>query len=218
LSEGHSLVQGRSSFSSPGIEQLSEGHSSVQGRSSSPSNHARSPLSVAAVTTRSSVVADGTPTRGHQPAESRIDAAYRPPGTSCCRPRTEDDIRPIVERRRASANAPAIEELLPESEVTKQLWSQWHRREVHDGVLCRLYEDRLRDTVYYQAIIPYTLREATFRSCHAGMTGGHLGVRRTLDQILRHFYWMTWRSDTLRCCRRCVKCNSYHRGQLPRSG
>jgi len=50
------------------------------------------------------------------------------------------------------------------------------------------------------------------------MCGGHLGVRRTLDQIQRRAFWFGWRRDVRRFCQQCPNCNGYFRGQLPRSG
>jgi transposase InsO family protein len=50
------------------------------------------------------------------------------------------------------------------------------------------------------------------------MTGGHLGTKKTLDQVQRQFYWPSWRADTARYCRMCPECNSYHLGKLLRSG
>ena len=129
----------------------------------------------------------------------------------------DDDLRELLVRRQESQKQPAIGELLTTSEYTKKLWSQWYRLHVQNGVLCRLFEDRRTHTTVYQALIPYRLREAAIRNCHVGMAGGHLGVKKTLDQIQRRFYWSTWRSDTFRHCRRCPECCAYHRGQLPRS-
>jgi len=50
------------------------------------------------------------------------------------------------------------------------------------------------------------------------MTGGHFGIRRTLDQVKRRFNWLTWKEDTIRFCKRCEPCNEYHRGKLRRTG
>jgi len=129
----------------------------------------------------------------------------------------DDDLRYLLTRRRAAHEQPAIDDFLTESESTKRLWSQWYRLRIENGVLCRVFEDRQRNTTVYQAIVPYALRDAAVRSCHVGMAGGHLGAKKTLDQVQRRFYWTTWRSDTIRHCRRCPECSAYHRGQLPRS-
>jgi len=129
----------------------------------------------------------------------------------------DDDLRFIIHKLKDSLQQPPVAEVLTQSEVTKRIWSQWHALGLRDGVLHRSFYDRQRNSTYYQAIVPYALREAAVRSCHVGMAGGHLGVKKTLDQVQRRFYWTTWKSDTLRHCRRCPECCSYHRGQLPRT-
>jgi len=129
----------------------------------------------------------------------------------------DDDLRDLLNRRQQTDEQPNIEELLTASEYTKKLWSQWYRLRLRNGVLYRLFEERRSHTTIYQALIPHTLRETAIRSCHVGMAGGHLGAKKTLDQVQRRFYWSTWRSDTVRYGRRCPKCCAYHRGQLPRS-
>ena len=50
------------------------------------------------------------------------------------------------------------------------------------------------------------------------MTGGHFGIRRTIDQVKRRFYWLTRKEDTIRFCKRCEPCNEYHREKLRRTG
>jgi len=129
----------------------------------------------------------------------------------------DEDLRTIYNCKKNDQTQPAIEVMLTESETAKRLWSQWHRLELQNDVLCRKFEDQWSNTTVYQAIIPFVLRDKAIHECHAGMTGGHLGVKKTLNQVQRRFYWTTWRSDAMRYCRRCPECNAYHRGQLPRS-
>ena len=118
---------------------------------------------------------------------------------------------------RNSTAQPDISALLTESESTKRLWNQWHKLELRDGTLYRRYDNQPPRTTFFQILVPRALRDAAIHSCHAGMTGGHTGIKKTLDQVRRRFYWIQWRSDTERYCRRCPECCAYHRGQLPRT-
>ena len=47
---------------------------------------------------------------------------------------------------------------------------------------------------------------------HTGFTSGHLGVRKTQDQVQRRAYWRGWREYVRRYCERCPECARYHRG------
>ena len=49
------------------------------------------------------------------------------------------------------------------------------------------------------------------------MTGGHLGLKKTLDQLQRRAYWVNWKQSTAIYCRQCPECSTYFRGRLPHS-
>jgi len=56
------------------------------------------------------------------------------------------------------------------------------------------------------------------RQAHpCGMTGDHLNIKRTLDQVRQRAYGRGGRRDVRQFCRQCNECNSYFRGTLPRS-
>jgi hypothetical protein len=70
-------------------------------------------------------------------------------------------------------------------------------------------------TKFTQVVLPPELRDRMLHEAHTGMTGGHLGLKKTLDQIQRRAYWIDWRQRTALYCRRCPECATYHRGRLP---
>jgi len=125
-------------------------------------------------------------------------------------------IGPILHWRMQNEQAPSIEALLSESAAVKKLWSQWHRLSLINGVFYRT-DKRLGDVQVSQLLIPTACKQDFLQRVHAGMCGGHLGSRRTVDQVQRQAYWIGWRADVQRFSRQCVKCNEYFRGQLPRS-
>ena len=95
----------------------------------------------------------------------------------------DDDLRPLLYFMQQSSEPPDISELLAESECTKRLWSQWYQLLLHEGILYRRFENRHDGSSTYQVVVPYVLRDAAVRFCHTGMTGGHLGPKKTLDQV-----------------------------------
>jgi predicted aspartyl protease len=129
----------------------------------------------------------------------------------------DSDIGPVLRLRLQRAEAPSINELLPESEATKIIWSQWQQLELHDGKLYRrrICKEGRSDTL--QLLVPASIKDDYMRQAHSGMCGGHLGLRRTMDQIQRRAFWVGWRRDVKRFCRNCPSCNGYFRGKLPRS-
>ena len=129
----------------------------------------------------------------------------------------DPEIGPIVRLRLEREERPAITELQSASETTKILWSQWHRLVVKDGVVYKLWFSQGGEPTRLQLLAPRILREDIIKKSHGGMSGGHMGIAKTCDQVQRRAFWLGWRGDVTRFCRRCVECCTYHRGQLPRN-
>ena len=64
---------------------------------------------------------------------------------------------------------------------------------VKDGILMREWRPPLRPadedwTVVHQVVVPPCYRKEILRIAHELPVGGHLGIRKTKDRIMRHFY------------------------------
>jgi hypothetical protein len=125
------------------------------------------------------------------------------------------DLGPIIRLMKESTVKPNISAVSTESEYTKQLWYQWYRLELHNGVLCHQYSRPWHRDLHYQIIIPDILRDTAAYSCHANTVGSHTSVKRTMDRVQNVYYWPTWKSDTARHCRRCPECCQSHRCLRP---
>jgi len=131
---------------------------------------------------------------------------------------SDPELRKLVRLRLQSAEQPALALLLTQSEGAKRLYNQWERLEIREGLVRRRAEAKPGEQPYSQLLVPRRSVQDVLRSCHEGTTGGHFGIRRTLDQVKRRFYWHTWKEDTTRFCKRCEPCNEYHRGKLRQTG
>ena len=134
------------------------------------------------------------------------------------RQQADPELGPLIKLRLRSEEKPSVAELLTESEGTKRLLNQWDRLEVHEGLVYRRTEGKPGERDYLQLLVPRRSVQEVLQSSHEGQTGGHFGIRRTCDQVKRRFYWINWKDDTARFCRRCPNCNEYHRGKLGRQG
>jgi len=112
---------------------------------------------------------------------------------------------------------PEISHMLAESADTKRLFGLWNQLEMHNGALYRRWNGREKEPELLQVVVPASLRNDFLDRAHAGMCGGHLGVKRTMDQVRRRAFWIGWRRDVEKFCRRCTNCCTYFRGKLPRS-
>ena len=63
------------------------------------------------------------------------------------------------------------------------LHRHWFQLELVDGVLYRRWSGKEGKPAVLQLLVPATLRHDFISRAHTGMCGGHLGVRRTLDQV-----------------------------------
>ena len=130
----------------------------------------------------------------------------------------DPEIGPIARLRLQQTEKPSDVQMQAESETSKMLHSQWDLLEVVGGVLYRRWSGKQGKPDVLQLLVPVNLRQDFMLRTHTGMCGGHLGLRRTLDQIQRRAFWRGWRRDVQRFCRQCPNCSSYFRGQLPRTG
>jgi len=129
----------------------------------------------------------------------------------------DPDIGPIVRLRLEQTERPHSDSLISESPFAKRLCSEWDSLEVIDGVVYRRFQYNDGRSDVLQLLLPRVMRKDFLAKTHAGMNGGHLGIRRTLDQVRRRAFWQGWRRDTQIHCRQCANCNSYFRGKLPRT-
>jgi len=128
------------------------------------------------------------------------------------------DIRQVVQLMQENEVKPSWESVALSSHDVKVLWAQWSRLEIRDGLLKRRFESADGLSVHWQVVWPVSLRTECLRLAHSGMTGGHLGRRRSSAAVQLRVYWPSWSSDLDIFLRRCESCARYHRGVIPRHG
>ncbi|XP_041461220.1 uncharacterized protein LOC121412474 [Lytechinus variegatus] len=60
--------------------------------------------------------------------------------------------------------------------------------------------------VIHQVVVPKVFRRQILKVSHETGLGGHLGVNKTVNRILKHFFWPGLRSDVSEFCRACHAC------------
>lgn len=60
-----------------------------------------------------------------------------------------------------------------------------------------------------QIILPGKLKTKIMKLAHDNIFAGHLGIRKTQDRILSHFFWPGCFSDIKRYCRSCEVCQKF---------
>ena len=130
----------------------------------------------------------------------------------------DPDIGPIYRALQESDTPPPKSSMNARSAATKHLYNLWPLLTIHENKLCRRFVDTQGNTTRLQLIIPYKYQTQYIRECHTGITGGHLGVKKTMTQLARRAYFQGWRNKLRRCLKQCSECASYHRGKLSHTG
>ena len=113
---------------------------------------------------------------------------------------------------------PDINSLQSRCDITKILFSQWDQIEVKNSVMYRRPLTVRGPANYLQIVMPRDLRRDFVLKAHSGMTGGHMGVTRTREQVRRRAYWPGWSHQIENILKSCDACARYHRGKPPRQG
>lgn len=82
---------------------------------------------------------------------------------------------------------------------------------IEKGVLMRKWRPPTRPatddwSVRSQVVLPLCFRSEVLRLAHETPMSGHLGIRKTQEKILRHFYWPKLHGDVVKFCRTCHVC------------
>ncbi|XDV49410.1 hypothetical protein PO909_018663 [Leuciscus waleckii] len=78
-----------------------------------------------------------------------------------------------------------------------------------DGVLMRKWSPgHVKDDwgTVVQVVIPKPYREQVLSVAHDHELSGHVGVRKTYDNLLKHFFWPSMKSDVSKFCKSCHAC------------
>jgi len=130
----------------------------------------------------------------------------------------DEDIGPIYQALLSSRDIPEWKLMLPYSQATKIYWTKWNSLEILDGVMYIRINDDSDTSSKLLLVAPKSVRGELISQAHAGFTGGHLGQRRTLEQVRRRAYWVGWTSEVRRYVQCCCECARYKRGNAPRQG
>ena len=117
------------------------------------------------------------------------------------------DLQPILGWLQSGVK-PQWSDISAYSPATKSYWAQWDSLTLDNGVLYRKWETNNGKEFTLQVIIPRSKVAPLLRHIHDGVSGGHLGVRKTLLKVRQRFYWLHCREDVEDWCRKCTACAS----------
>jgi hypothetical protein len=71
----------------------------------------------------------------------------------------------------------------------KNYWNRIDSLEIKENILCRKWESEDGQTITWQIVIPDKLKASVLQQLHDSVTGGHLGVKKTLSKVRHIYFW-----------------------------
>jgi len=106
-------------------------------------------------------------------------------------------------------------EVQASSSMLRALWQQSESLSLHEGVLYRSFYSDNTVISHYQLILPTEMKVAFLELIHSD-AAGHLKLAKCIPHVMRRAWWFNWNRDFKLYIKCCKKCESFHRGQLPR--
>ena len=81
----------------------------------------------------------------------------------------------------------------------------------NDNILMRKwspseYDNMEKGETVYQIVVPTVHKREVLELAHNLPMSGHLGIRKTYNRVLQHFYWPGLKRDVAKWCRECHTC------------
>ncbi|POS82770.1 hypothetical protein EPUL_005785, partial [Erysiphe pulchra] len=118
----------------------------------------------------------------------------------------DPELKYILNWKTNQEERPSWQEVANLSRSVKAYWAQWNSIVVDAGLLKRVVENAEGNQKKLQLLVPKRRIPEVLRQLHDGVTGGHLGVHKTLEKARERFYWPNLKEDIKDWCRNCVVC------------
>ncbi len=92
------------------------------------------------------------------------------------------------------------------SRELKILWAQWDPLRLDRVILYRVWESENGQNEPLQIVVPRSSIPRVLHSIHDRVSGGHLGVTKTVAKLGERFYWTTYKDDVENWIHRYVTC------------
>lgn len=106
---------------------------------------------------------------------------------------------------------PVWETVSPCSPAVKYHWSRWDTLYLKAGILYRKWENADGHGEKWLVVLLQTLIKFVLTQLHNSVTGGHLGIKKTLSKVRERFSWFKQRQDVENWCKHCDICASKKR-------
>ena len=88
----------------------------------------------------------------------------------------------------------------------KFYWARLDSLIIDNGILYRKWETHNGKQHVLHVVLPLSLRKFVLEQLHNSVTGGHLGLRKTLSKVKQRYFWYQLRKDVKYWCSKCDTC------------
>jgi hypothetical protein len=117
--------------------------------------------------------------------------------------------KPILQETE-TGRRPEWRDIAHRSPTLQSYWAQWKTLAVRNGILERNWESANGRSTMAQIALPRSRVKDVLTELHDELSGGHLGINKTLNKVRQRFYWQQARGDIERWCRLCDICAASH--------
>jgi hypothetical protein len=109
----------------------------------------------------------------------------------------DPDLGPILQEVE-TRQQPEWKDIADHSYTYKSYWAQWKLVAMRNGVLQHNWESANRQSQIVQIVLPWSRMNNVLTKLYGGLSGGHLGVNKTLNKVQQQYYWLQARGDNKR--------------------
>jgi hypothetical protein len=103
------------------------------------------------------------------------------------------DIGPILEEVE-TRQLPEWKDIADHSPTYKSYWAQWKSLTVRNGILEHHWESDNGQSKIVQTVLSQSRVNDMLTDLHGGLSGGHLGINKTLNKVRQRYYWLKARN------------------------
>ena len=128
----------------------------------------------------------------------------------------DPDVGPVYSAKARGTGKPAPNDYSAESAETKAYMHDWERLQLKiNNVLYRRWESDDGTETRNQILLPYQYREDVYEHLHESRIACHMGRRRTLHRMQKHYYWYRMADDIKLWIKTCEVCQLRKRAGKP---
>jgi hypothetical protein len=112
----------------------------------------------------------------------------------------------VLYKFKEADNMPAATDIVTDSAASSHYWILWQSIMLVEGVLVKEFYRQNGTAVYQQLLVSQSLKNTVMDLMHDSLLSGHLGTKKTKENIKHSLYWYILKEDVELYIARCYVC------------